>query len=104
LGISTKERFAALPDLPPIDDTVKGFDAASWQMIVAPAKTPTPIAEKLHADLKNFLETPETRDQITRNGMLPIGSPSISELRAFVTSEIGRWRKVVEQAGLAGSQ
>ncbi|MGZ3409487.1 MAG: Bug family tripartite tricarboxylate transporter substrate binding protein [Xanthobacteraceae bacterium] len=105
IGISTKARFAGLPDVPPLAEVgVPGFDAASWQMIVAPAKTPTPIAEKLHADLKNFLETPETRDQITRNGMLPIGSPSISELRAFVTSEIGRWRKVVEQAGLAGSQ
>ena len=105
LGISTKARFAGLPDVPPLAEVgVPEFDAASWQMIVAPSKTPAPIAEKLHADLKNFLETPEVRDQIVKNGMLPIGSPSISELRGFVTSEIGRWRKVVEQAELAGSQ
>jgi tripartite-type tricarboxylate transporter receptor subunit TctC len=105
IGISTKARFAALPDVPPLAEIgVPGFDAASWQMIVAPAKTPRPIAEKLHADFKNLLETSEVRDQILRNGMLPADSASIAGLQAFVASEIVRWGKVVDQAGLKGTQ
>jgi tripartite-type tricarboxylate transporter receptor subunit TctC len=105
IGISTKTRFAGLPDVPPLNEVgAPGFDAASWQMIVAPAKTPSALAEKLHIDLKTALETPEMRDHIQKNGMLPIDSPSIAGLHDFVKSEIARWRKVVEQAGLAGSQ
>lgn len=61
IGISTKQRFAALPDVPPINDTVPGFDAASWQMIVAPAKTPPAIVAKLHDDIASVLATRNCR-------------------------------------------
>ena len=104
LGVSTAARIAALPDVPPIADTVPGFDAASWQMIVAPAKTPRPIVDKLHAELKGVLATPEVKEQIGKTGMLPMDSPSVDGLQAFVKSEIARWGKVVQQAGIAGSQ
>ena len=105
LGISTKTRFPALPDVPPLNEVgVPGFDAASWQMIVAPAKTPQPIADKLHDDLTGLLHTSEIKEQILMHGMIPIDSPSIDGLRAFVRAEIVRWSKVVQQAGLAATQ
>jgi tripartite-type tricarboxylate transporter receptor subunit TctC len=105
IGISTKSRFAALPDVPPLAELgLPEFDAASWQMVVAPAKTPATISEKLHADFKAVLDTPETRDQILKNGMLPMNNPNIAGLQSFVNSEIARWGKVVQQAGIAGSQ
>jgi tripartite-type tricarboxylate transporter receptor subunit TctC len=104
LGVSTKDRVPNIPDVPPIADTVAGFDAASWQMIVAPAKTPRPVIDKLHADLKNVLALPDIRDGITRSGMGLMDSPSVEGLQDFIKSEIVRWGKVVEQAGIAGSQ
>jgi tripartite-type tricarboxylate transporter receptor subunit TctC len=105
LGISTKERFAALPDVPPLAEVgVPGFDAASWQMLVAPAKTPRPVIDKLHADFRRVLDTPESKDQILKNGMLPAASLSVAGLQDFVKSEIARWSKVVAQAGLTASQ
>ena len=52
IGVSTAARVPTVPDVPPINDTVKGFDVASWQMVVAPAKTPRPIVDRLHAELK----------------------------------------------------
>jgi tripartite-type tricarboxylate transporter receptor subunit TctC len=105
LGISTKERFAALPDVPPLAEVgVPGFDAASWQMLVAPAKTPRPVIDKLHADFKRVLDTPESKDQILKNGMIPAANPSVAGLQDFVKSEIARWSKVVAQAGLTASQ
>lgn len=104
IGISTKQRFAALPDVPPIDDTVKGFDAASWQMIVAPVKTPPVVVAKLHADLAAVLSTKESQDDTLKNGMLPVNPPmSVDALKKFVSDEIERWRKVVQKAGIEGS-
>ena len=105
LGVSTKERVAALPDLAPIAEVgIPGFDAASWQMVVAPAGTPKPGVERLHGEMKDFMVQREIRDQIAAHGMLPVDTPSVANLQIFVRTEIARWGKMVEQAGIAGSQ
>ncbi len=104
IGVSTATRLPVLPDVPPINDTVKGFNVASWQMVVAPAKTPRPIVDRLHAELKKQLATPEVSGQVAKTGMLPIPTTTVADLQAFVKSEIARWGKVVQQAGIAGSQ
>ena len=66
LGVSTVARVPAIPDVPPINDTVKGFDVASWQMIAVPAKTPRPVVDRLHEELKKQLATPEVSDRSPR--------------------------------------
>jgi tripartite-type tricarboxylate transporter receptor subunit TctC len=104
IGVSTPARIASLPDIPPVGDTVPGFGAASWQMIAAPAKTPGPIVDKLHADFKAVLSLPEIKEQIAKTGMVPMNDPSVAELQQFIKAEIARWGKVVQQAGIAGSQ
>ncbi len=105
LGVSTKERVAALPDLAPIaEQGVPGFDAASWQMVVAPAATPADVVERLYAEIKAFMAQPEIRERVSKMGLIPIDTPSVANLRIFVKTEIDRWGKVVEQAGIAGSQ
>src|SRR6516164_2500388 len=96
LGVSTKERVAALPGISSIaEQGLAGFDAASWQMVVAPAATPEDIVQRLHAEVKEYA---------SKMGLLPIDTPSVPSLRVFVQTEIARWGKVVEQAGIAGSQ
>jgi tripartite-type tricarboxylate transporter receptor subunit TctC len=105
LGVSTKERVAALPHLSPIaEQGVIGFDAASWQMVVAPAATPKDIVERLHTEIKEFMRLAEIREHASKMGMLPMDTPSVASLQVFVQAEIARWGKVVEQAGIAGSQ
>jgi tripartite-type tricarboxylate transporter receptor subunit TctC len=105
LGVSTKERVGVLPDVASIAELgVGGFDAASWQMVVAPASTPQEIVERLHGEIKEFMAQHEVRAQIARHGMLPIDTPSVAGLNIFVKSEIARWGKLVEQAGVAGTQ
>ena len=105
LGVSSTARVAALPDVPPIaENGVPGFDAAAWLMLVAPAAVPRAVADKLHADLKAIVAAPETQKKFVELGVIPIDTPPIPALQAFVKSEIGRWAKVVEHAGLAGSQ
>ncbi len=105
LGVSTAKRVAAISEVPPLTEVgVPGFDAASWQMIVAPASTPRPIVEKLHGDLKTVFATSEIKDQILKNGMLPMENISIADMQSFVKSEISRWGNLVQQLGIARSQ
>jgi tripartite-type tricarboxylate transporter receptor subunit TctC len=105
LGVSTKERVAALPHLPPIaEQGVAGFDAASWQMVVAPAATPKDVVERLHGEIKAFMVQPEIKEQVFKMGLLPVDTPSVANLQIFVRTEIAQWSKVVQQAGIAGSQ
>jgi tripartite-type tricarboxylate transporter receptor subunit TctC len=105
LGVSTKERVGVLPDVASIAELgIPGFDAASWQMVVAPAGTPKDIVERLHGEIKDIMAQHEVRAQIAKYGMLPIDTPSVADLNIFVKSEIARWGKLVEQAGVAGTQ
>jgi tripartite-type tricarboxylate transporter receptor subunit TctC len=104
LGVTTAIRMPSAPDIPPIAETgVAGFDASSWIMIVAPAKTPKEIVAKLHVELKNIAELPEIQRQVVNLGMIPVSSPSPQELERFINSEIIRWGKVAQQAGAGAS-
>ena len=105
LGVSSTTRVAVLADVPPIaENGVPGFDAAAWLMFVAPAAVPPPTVDKLHADLKAIVATPEIQQKLVEFGVITIDTPPIPTLQAFVKSEITRWAKVVEHAGLAGSE
>jgi tripartite-type tricarboxylate transporter receptor subunit TctC len=105
LGVSSTTRFASLPDVPPIaENGIPGFDAVAWIMMVAPAASPPAVVDKLHADLKAIVAMPETQQKFAELGVIPIDTPPVLTLQSFVKSEIGRWGKVVEHAGLAGSE
>jgi tripartite-type tricarboxylate transporter receptor subunit TctC len=105
LGVSSRQRVAALPDVPPIAESgVPGFDAVAWLMLVAPAKTPDDIVAKLHAEAKAIVAMPDVQKRLVDMGVIPLVSESPDELQRYIKSEMGRWGKVVQQAGLAGSQ
>jgi len=104
LGVTTKARLAAYPDIAPINESVPGFEVAGWFMVVAPAKTPPAVVDKLHTEMKNVLATAALKEQIAKLSLLPLATPSIDEMKAFVKSEIVRWGKVVEAAGIAGTE
>ena len=105
LGVTTAQRVAAAPEIPPLSQAgLPGYVASSWQMVVAPAAIPKPILHKLNAELRAILAEPEIQKDFTDRGLIPVVSPSPEELQGYVRSEIVRWSKVVEQAGAAGSQ
>ena len=105
LGVSTKERLAAFPNVPTIAESgVPGFEVAGWFMLVAPAKTPAPIVAKLHGELKSIVASPAIQEQIVKLSLLPVATPSVADMQVFVKSEIVRWGKVVQQAGIAHSE
>jgi tripartite-type tricarboxylate transporter receptor subunit TctC len=105
LAVTTAHRFTSLPDIPPLADAgVPGFDAAAWQGVIAPAGTPKDILNKLNAEINGIVALGDVRSRMTDLGMIPIGKGSPDELQHFLESEIGRWAKIVEAAGLAGTE
>ena len=105
LGVSSATRWPASPEIPPVAEAgVPGFDAVGWSMIVAPANTSDAIVNKLHSVLKSIQELPEIQQQMINLGTIPISSPPPEELQRFINFEIGRWGKIVHQAGIAGSE
>src|SRR5262249_29111955 len=105
LGVSTAVRLPSAPEIPPIAEAgVPGFDAAGWGMFSVPAGTPPDVVAKLKAALTASLGLPAVQQQIIALGMIPVPSSTPEELQRFVGSEIARWGKVVQQAGLAGTE
>jgi len=105
LAVTTKKRFASLPDVPPLDEAgVPGYDAAAWQSVIAPAQTPQPILARLNTELNAIVAMDDIRARLADLGMTPVGTGSIPQLQQFLQSEIVRWGKVVETAGIARSE
>ena len=105
LGVTTAARIPAFPNIPPINEAgVPGYDVAAWFMVVTTGKSPPAVVDKLHGELKAILAKPEVKEQLLKLSLLPMETPSVPEMQAFVKSEIVRWGKVVEAAGIAGSQ
>jgi tripartite-type tricarboxylate transporter receptor subunit TctC len=105
LAVSTKQRVAAFPDLPPLNEAgVPGFDVSGWFMIVASAKTPQPIVDRLHDELAAIMATPEVKAQIGKLSLIELKTPSVAEMQAYVKAEIDRWGTIVRKAGIAGTQ
>ena len=105
LGITSAQRAAAAPEIPPLAEVgVPGFDTTAWQMMVAPGKTPRPILEKLNTEINAIVQTDEITKHFVAAGLVPIGKGSLDELDAYVKSETVRWAKVIQNAGLAGTQ
>jgi tripartite-type tricarboxylate transporter receptor subunit TctC len=105
LGVTSAQRFIAAPDIPPLAEVgVPGLDAAAWQGVIAPSQTPKDIVAKLNSELNALVATDDVRKKLADLGMNPIGKGSPEELDKFLKSEIGRWGKVVEAAGIAHSE
>jgi tripartite-type tricarboxylate transporter receptor subunit TctC len=103
LGVTTDKRVAAAPDIPTIAEAgVPGFEALPWQMIVTRAGTPQPIVERLNSEVKSIMTGGDVPQQLTKMGMVPAETGTPDGLKRFVESEIVRWGKIVQIAGVAG--
>jgi tripartite-type tricarboxylate transporter receptor subunit TctC len=105
IGFSSPVRNPNAPDIPTLSENgAPGFDFVSWQMIVAPAKTPRPIVDKLHAEIKAVLDMPEVKADFARTGRIAVDYLSVEDLQKFLNREIERLGKVVQAAGIAHSE
>jgi tripartite-type tricarboxylate transporter receptor subunit TctC len=105
LGVTSKTRVPVVPEVPPIADSgVPGFEAVAWLMIVAPAGTPKAIIDRLHTEIMTIAQLPEMHEQFAKVGYLPPDAMPQGRLGDLIKSEIERWGKVIERAGIARTQ
>jgi tripartite-type tricarboxylate transporter receptor subunit TctC len=100
IGVGGLKRNFAVPDVPTIDEAgVPGYQCANWIGLVAPAGTPEPIIARLHKELTAAQDSPELQKQFTNEGAEVIRMSS-AEFGAFIADELGKWGKVVKEAGI----
>lgn len=100
LAVTGGKRSPAVPKLPTmIEAGVKDYESATWYGLLAPAATPPDIVAKLSAEVVAILKSPEMHDRLSKEGADPVGNPS-AEFGKFIQSEIEKWRKVIQAAGI----
>ena len=98
--MATLKRSSVLPELPTIaEQGLPGFDVASWFGIMVPAKTPSAIIQRLHAEIAKALGSAEMKSFIAAQGSEPALMDPV-QYGEFLRAEIAKWGKVVKDAGL----
>jgi tripartite-type tricarboxylate transporter receptor subunit TctC len=98
LGVSSAKRSASLPEVPTFVETgLSGFVVDSWVGVLAPAKTPQPIIDKLQRELAAVLADPSVKERYEVLGIEPVGNRP-DEFTAQIRDDLARWEKVVKQA------
>jgi tripartite-type tricarboxylate transporter receptor subunit TctC len=98
LGVTSAKRTALVPDIPPIAETVPGYEFIGWYSLFAPAKTPAGIVGKLNAAIARALQTPEFRERFTALGAEPRTSTP-QELADYLRVQQAKMRKAVQDSG-----
>lgn len=100
LGVTTRERSQALPDVPTVaEQGVPGFDVSVFFGVVAPAGTPKDVIARLNGAFAQALRQPEVRKTLQSQGLEFAPSTSPEQLGNFVKSEVSKWRAVVQKSG-----
>jgi tripartite-type tricarboxylate transporter receptor subunit TctC len=99
LAVSGPKRIEALPGVPPVADTVPGYEAMQWYGLVAPAGTPPAIIARLNAEALKALRSDEMKERLALDGAEPVGSTA-AEFGALIRSELEKWSRVARSANI----
>lgn len=98
IGVSSLKRIGSLPEVPTFSEQgVTGFEAVSWVGILAPAKTPKAVMDRLHRDITAALRETDLRERFATLGIDPVGNTP-DQFAEQIKNDLARWGKVVEQA------
>jgi tripartite-type tricarboxylate transporter receptor subunit TctC len=98
LGITTAKRSPLLPEVPTIAETLPGYEVTLWNGLLAPAKTPPEIIERINRAAIDALRSEEVKAKLAEQGSEPVGNTP-AEFRAFIGSELSKWKRLVEISG-----
>ncbi len=100
LAVTGAKRSVLAPELPTVAEAgVPGFESMQWYGVLAPAKTPAWLLEKLRIDMVATLQLPDVRERLLAQGFEIVGN-SRNEFGGYIKDEIAKWAKVVKQAGI----
>jgi tripartite-type tricarboxylate transporter receptor subunit TctC len=100
LAIAGSKRLPNFPNLPTVAETLPGFEAIGWQVLVAPAGTPAAIVQKANADLLKAMGSADVQQRLARFGREE-RAMSPAQTLAFIQSEQQKWAPIVKQIGVA---
>ena len=98
LAVTTLKRSPVLPDVPTMNDTVKGFESDNWYGMFFPAGTAREIITRYHAEMMKVLKDPDVRTLMERDGSEPLGSTP-EEFGAYFRREVEKYAKVIKASG-----
>jgi tripartite-type tricarboxylate transporter receptor subunit TctC len=98
LAVTTLKRSAVMPEVPTMNDTLKGFESDNWYGMFFPAGTPRDIVNRLNAEMTKVLKDPDVRALMERDGSEPLGSTP-EEFGAYFKREVEKYAKVIKAAG-----
>lgn len=98
LAVTGAKRSSALPDLPTIGETVRGYDVTNWFGVLAPAGTPKAIVVRINADLDRALQDAELKNKLRAQGADATGGTP-EEFAATIKADFAKWAKVVKDSG-----
>jgi tripartite-type tricarboxylate transporter receptor subunit TctC len=99
LAVASRKRFPGLPNVPALAETLPGFESVAWFGIVAPPRTPLPIAEKVAAGVQEALKLADVQKRLADLSAEPLGYGP-GETAAFMRQEVERWGAVIRAAGV----
>ncbi len=98
LAVTTEQRVNVLPDIPTVGSVVRGYEASSWFVVMAPAGTADLIVRRLSAEIDRILKKPALLERMKTLGAEPIGGTP-EQLAAHIASESKKWRDVARVSG-----
>ena len=99
LGVATKTRQAALPDVPTVTEFVPGYEASFWTGIVGPKGTPAEVVDKVNKDTNATLDDPQVKARLDEWGATSLkGTPA--DFAKFIAEETEKWGKVIKTANI----
>ena len=97
LAVTSAKRYPALPEVPTFKEQGVNLVASEWYVLLAPAKTPKPIIDKLNAEIRKIMAIPNIGEKLPG---IELYSSTEEEAKVFVASEIARWQPVITKLGL----
>ena len=98
IGITTKTRVKALPQVAPIGDALPGYEILTWYGFMAPAATPRPLIDRIHADVAAVVKRPDFRERMTNDAVEPIGNGP-EEFAAEIKADLVLWGRIAKASG-----
>jgi len=99
LATASPKRADFDPNLPAVSEFLPGFEAVAWHGYIAPTGTPKAVTERLSAEIRAFMEQPETRKKMSELGVVAVAVDS-PEFGGYIANETQRWKGVIEKANI----
>jgi tripartite-type tricarboxylate transporter receptor subunit TctC len=99
IAVSSLKRAIAAPDIPTVAEAgLPGFEYVGWYGVLAPAGTPQPVIDRLHAEFVQIVRAPDMRERLLADGAEPVGNTP-AQFEAYLKTELARWTRIIKEVG-----